>query len=57
MTIRELKLQTAKDFAEELWGMYVKATEPEKKRIYGLRFVFWADVRDRLDKESESIEG
>ena len=57
MEKREIRLEFAKKMADELWERYMKSTEPDKRRIYGLRFTFWASIRERLENEDQPIEG
>ena len=45
-----------KEMAACMWDAYVKEPEPEKRRIYGLRYVFWADLRDSRLMEEEECE-
>lgn len=33
--------------ADILWNAYNRETDPTKRRHYGLRYAFWADIRDR----------
>lgn len=57
MEQRAIKLDFAVKMAEELWERYMNSPEPSKRRIYGLRYEFWANVREKLSEESKPIEG
>ena len=41
-----LKLQ-ADYMASAMWDSYCKATEPDRRRHYALRYEFWASLRDK----------
>ena len=57
MEKREIKLDFAVKMADELWHRYMNSPEPSKRRIYGLRYEFWANVREKLENEVKPIEG
>lgn len=44
----EPKDKDATVMAAAMWDAYMKETDPQKKRTYGLRYAFWADLRDQL---------
>lgn len=45
-----MKREIAANMAAELWDKYMKSTEPSKRRVYALRYEFWADLRDKDEK-------